>query len=71
MALVQNNQGRIWMGSEFLHCFDPKSKTTKVISERIAPDFKMAWSFYASEKRLWIGLNNGLAYLDFVDENTL
>lgn len=68
VALAQDPQGRIWMGSESIHCYDSQSKTTRTVLEKIAPDSPIAWSFYASEKRLWIGLSNGLAYLDYADE---
>lgn len=68
IALTQDPQGRIWLGSESLHCYDPQSKTTRAVAEKITPHFTIAWSLYASSTRLWIGLNNGLAYLDFADE---
>ncbi|WP_044233393.1 response regulator [Haliscomenobacter hydrossis] len=63
-ALAQDEAGAIWMGSEALHRYHPATEETETVSAKIPLDYSIAWSLKPQQKRLWLGLNNGLAYLD-------
>ena len=63
-ALAQDETGAIWMGSEALHRYQPAKEATETMSAKIPLDYSIAWALKPQQKRLWLGLNNGLAYLD-------
>lgn len=51
------------LGSGHLYHYFPDQNITRYIG-KIPRDFSIAWSFLPETKRVWIGMNNGLAYLD-------
>lgn len=62
-GMCQLEDQSILLGCENLYRYFPKQNRTQDIG-KIPRDYTIAWSFLAQSKRTWIGLNNGLAYLD-------
>lgn len=62
-ALAQDANRNLWMGCEGLFKQTAAQSTVKKIVQ-VPRDLSIAWSFLSQPERLWVGLNNGLAYVD-------
>lgn len=62
-GLAQGLDNSLWVGSETLYRYFPQQKKVQTLGN-IPRDYAIAWSFLPQKEKVWVGLNNGLAYID-------